>query len=229
MRNLHITNHSRCTECNIQDTIYNKTVYTINRLLLLFFFVDRSVNKFSQCILVGFCFFLLHICLSTFFFDYLFLIFFPCVWVFCFWFFLWFFFFYIFLFFKSIYNCWFCAEKKNRRPSASKQRRDRGHLCCQTEWERRKLRGRGTGGEERRRGQPGVAIRRAKSGATPFTLLAGISVHADALGVGDVPHLPTPLPKKEKKAAQSCRWMLNCGVVNSWLGWDRVGSSHLFI
>ena len=43
--------HSRFTECNIQSTIYNKTVYTINRIL--FIFVKRPVDKFLSAYLQG--------------------------------------------------------------------------------------------------------------------------------------------------------------------------------
>jgi len=127
-------NHSRCTECNIQDTIYNKTLYTINRLLLLFFsffffFIARSVNKFFSvhtggvfallsCVFASWslsvsvlCHFLpLPPVRGSLFFDLFF--FFVNFQLFKIFFFLKHFFFSL-LFFKSIYNCWFCAENEN--------------------------------------------------------------------------------------------------------------------
>lgn len=98
--------HSRFTECNIQSTIYNKTVYTINRIL--FIFVKRPVDKFLSAYLQGLwtprgpARNLLHtlaLSLSFFFCLFLKLCF---VFKFC-------------TFLKSIYNCWFCAERAHLR------------------------------------------------------------------------------------------------------------------
>lgn len=99
--------HSRFTECNIQSTIYNKTVYTINRIL--FIFVKQPVDKFLSAYLRGLwtpggpARNLLHtLALSLFFFFFCLFLKLCFVFKFC-------------TFLKSIYSCWFCAERAHLR------------------------------------------------------------------------------------------------------------------